>query len=614
MNQTFFSARKTDYLLLVVLAVAIYARTLGHQFQMSWDDNWYIVYNDDIQGFSWHNLKAVFSSIYQANYAPLQMLSYMLDYAVWGLVPGGFALTNMILHALNGALLYRLLLGLHGERLLALLAAALFIAHPLQVESVAWLSCRKNVLSLFFFLIAWAAYRRYRLAETGRGWLAYWGSVAAFLLSLLAKSTTLVLPIILVLYDFCFPEAGRRLRLKDKLPYLAAAAVFALISMRVQQHDFQGGIREPWHGGNPLATFFTMLPVFCLYLGRLVWPDGLSAIYAPPVHTSPDGVVIGAALVLAAVAWGGVCLFRYDRRLGFWFVFFWVGLLPFAQIVPIYWLITDRYINVSIIAFAALAGAGAIFLRARLERTGARALFLMLIIWVAALAVASFQRAGVWRDSLTLWSDAVAKQPQVIRIWEHYAEALQTSGQTDASRRAYEHVLAAQPDNVNALAGLGGLCTAGGELDRGLTLLNRLLQVKPDHVIGWASLGTNYLKRGNYAEAEKAYLRAQTLQPEAWQVTTLLGNLELQRNHFDQARTLYLQVEARGKGNVETAYGLACAEAMTGNGNAALEWLDKALQRGFSDYNKISAEQRLAPLWENPRFNYLLEQYFSNDK
>lgn len=612
MNQTAAPptpCRKADYLLLILLSVAIYARSLGHEFQMSWDDNWYIVYNESIQGFSWQNIKTIFSSIYQANYAPLQMLSYMLDYSLWGLNPGGFALTNIIFHTLNGLLLYRLLHSLHSERLLALVAATFFLVHPLQVESVAWISCRKNVLSLFFFLLSWEAYRRYRQAETGRGIGAYTASLLAFLLSLMAKSTTLVLPLILVLYDYCFPEGGQRLRLKNKLPYAVATLVFALLSMHVQQHDFQGGIREPYHGGSPLATLYTMLPVFCLYLWRLVWPGGLSAIYAPPVHTAPDGVVIAAGLFLAAMAWGGYWLFRRDRRLGFWFLFFWIGLLPFAQIVPILWLITDRYMNVSIIGAAALTGAAAVWLRNRLGASSARILYLLLVFWIGALSIASFQRVGIWRNSLTLWSDAAAKTPTSARVWGHYGEALVVSGQVDASLQAYERGLDLDSANIIVLDGLGRLYNLTGKLDKGLIVLNKLLKQRPDYVTGWASLGTNYMKRGNYGEAEKAYNRAQALQPEAWQVMMLLGDLALAQGQLDRARSHYNQVEARGYSNPQNAYQLACVEAQSGHRDAALVWLEKALQRGFNDYGRLQQDPHLSPLWQDPRFNFLLERH-----
>lgn len=604
--------QKLDYLLLFLLTVAIYARTLGQEFQMSWDDNWYIVYNESIQGFSWQNLKTIFSSIYQANYAPLQMLSYMLDYSLWGLDPAGFAITNVVFHVLNGLLLYRLLYrllySLHGERLLALVAAAFFLVHPLQVESVAWISCRKNVLSLFFFLLAWEAYRHYRQADKGQGWWFYLASLTSFLLSLMAKSTTLVLPVILVLYDVCFPSSGRRIQLKDKVPYGIAALAFALVSIHFQQTSYQGGIREPYHGGSPLATFYTMLPVFCLYLLRLVWPSGLSAIYVPTIHTVPDSTVIASGLVLAAVIWGGVRLFRSNRELGFWFLFFWIGLLPFAQIVPIHWLITDRYINVSIIGHAVLAGAGAVYLRNKLGAKAARTLYLLLTFWLIALSAASFQRVGVWQNSMTLWSDALAKEPNSSRVWEHYAESLRSSGQLDASRQAYQRVLASEPSNMGALEGLGDIYTDEGELDKGLAMLKRLLEIKSDHVIGWAILGNNHLKRGNYVEAEKAYKRAHSLQPEAWQVQILLGNLALVQGHLEQAKAYYMQVEAKAKGNSEIAYNLACIEVRSGKKETGLVWLEKALQRGYDD-EKIYDDQQLSALWEDPRFNYLLQQY-----
>lgn len=600
---------KLDYLLLFLLTVTIYARTLGHEFQMSWDDNWYIVYNESIQGFSWQHLTTIFSSIYQANYAPLQMLSYMLDYSLWGLNPGGFAITNIIFHALNGLLLYRLLYSLHGERLFALVAAAFFLVHPLQVESVAWISCRKNVLSLFFFLLSWDAYRRYRETESGLGGRAYLISLATFALSLMAKSTTLVLPLILVLYDVCFKERDRRLNLKDKIPYFIAALGFALVSMHFQHTDYQGGIRTPYHGGSPLATLYTMLPVFCLYLARLVLPTGLSAIYDPPLHTTPDGLVIAAGLVLAIVAWTGLRLYRYDRRLGFWLLFFWIGLLPFAQIIPIQWLITDRYINVSIIGAAALAGAGAVYLRNRLGAKSPSILYVFLILWLTALSFTSFQRVGVWRNSLTLWSDAVAKEPTSSKVWEHYSEALRSFGQRDASRQAYEHVLASEPSNTEMLAGLGDLYTEEGELDKGLEVLRKLLEIRPDYVVGWASLGTNYLKRGNYIEAEKAYKHAQSLQPDAWQVLTLLGNLARIQDHPEQARGYYLQVETKSKNNAENAYNLACVETMSGNMEAGFMWLEKALQRGYNDFEKLHNDPQLLSLLEDPRFNYLLQQY-----
>jgi Flp pilus assembly protein TadD len=598
-----------DSLLLVVLAAAVYGRILGHEFQANWDDNWYVIYNESIRGFSWQNLRTIFSSIYLANYAPVQMLSYMLDYTVWGLNAGGFLFTNIIIHAMNGIMLYRMLFRWYGERLFALVASALFLVHPLQVESVAWVSDRKNLLSVFFFLLAWEGYRLYREAAPGKGRLAYTASVAAFVISLLSKSTTLVLPVILVLYDLCFPEGGRRLRLKDKMPYVLAAGVFALVTFSIQTSEFQGGIRIPYHGGSPLATFYTMLPVFCRYLGNVVWPAGLSALYSPPVHSSIDGAVAAAAFLIAVVIWAGIRLFRIDRRLGFWVMFFWIGLLPYSQIVPIMWLMNDRYLNLSMIGVAALAGSGAVFLRERLGAQRPVLLYALLALPVVALSVVSFQRAAVWRDGLTLWSDTVLKTPASSRAWEHLGEVYKFTGKTDSAREAYERGLTLDPSNTEILYGLGDLYTELGELDKGYALLKDLLRIKPGYVMGWASLGNNYLKRGNYVEAEKAYKLARALQPDAMQVVMLLGDLALIQGRLDQARDYYGQIEAKGWNDPDIAFQLACVESRSGRKREALNWIETALRRGYRDYNKFYNEE-LSSLWEQPQFHNLLRQYF----
>ncbi len=597
-------------LILGILVAAVYARSLGHDFISNFDDNWYILYNDAVRGFSWAHLQAAFSNFYIGHYAPLQVISYMLDYSVWGLAPGGFHLTNIIIHTINGMLIYRLFRRWQVDRLFALVGAALFLLHPVQVETVAWISQRKSLLSMFFFLLAWEGYCRYREAAPERGRLAYAASVAAFALSLLAKSMSVVFPVILLAYDHCFYGEKNRLWLKDKIPFVLAAGVVSGLTIYAQTPEIGGGGRAGYHGGSPWATLLTMVPVFCRYLGMLVWPAGLSAEYAPPIHHTIDATVLAAAFVLVGVAVLTFRLYRIDRRAGFWAFFFWIGLLPVAQIVPMIFLMYDHYLYLPIVGVAALAGTAAVWLRDRLGQSRRVVLFLLLGLPLLVLSVVSVQRLAVWRDCLTLWSDAVAKEPDSNKAWEHYGEALRVSGQVDAARQAYERGLKLGPSNTELLAGLGDLYTEEGELDKGLALLQKLLEIKPNYVTGWASLGNNYLKRGKYVEAEKAYKRAQNLQPEAMQVVILLGNLALEQGRLDLARDYYKQVEAREASNPLSAYQMACLESQAGRKDHALAWLEKALQSGYRDYGALRGDRRLSALWQEPRFNYLLQQYF----
>jgi protein O-mannosyl-transferase len=602
-------------LLLLAAVVAVYGRILGHEFLFNWDDSIYVTGNAHFLGFTRENVRRVFTSYYAGNYAPVQMLSYMLDYALWGLRAGGFLLTNIVLHALNGLLVYRLFLRLHGERLVATVGAAMFLLHPVQVETVAWVSQRKNLLAMCFFLIAWEGYCRYRDAGEGKGRLAYGASVAALVLALLAKSVAVIFPAVILAYDYCFPQAGRRLRLADKVPYLLAAAGVALLAIRSQVQDAGvwgagGGRLAGYHGGSPLATFFTMLPVLCRYLGMLVWPAGLSAEYDPAIHRGIDPAVAGAALLLAGVAFLAVRLFRRDRRLGFWPLFFVIGLVPVAQIVPLVTLMNDRYLYFPILGVAALAGAGAVRLRERLASRPA--LFRLLVAGpLVLLAAVSLQRSGVWRNPVTLWRDAVEKTPTRSSTWERLGEAcnFSTPALKEEAERAYLRAIELDPSSDISRYNLGVLYTDTGAYDRARETLTALLERNPQNVMGWAALGTVHLHTRDYARAEEAYRRAETLQPDALQVKSLLGDLALARGQLDEARGFYGQVEAQGLNDPAIAYQLACVEARAGRTDEALAWLEKSLQRGFTDAGRLSGDPELVALRGEPRFGQLLRQY-----
>jgi Tfp pilus assembly protein PilF len=595
-----------DMLLLVILVLVIYGRTLGYDFQSNFDDNWYILYNDAVKGISWGNLRSAFTGFYVSHYLPLTIVSFMLDYTLWGGAPSGFHLTNLVIHAVNGLLIYRLFRQWYGDRLFALTGAAIFLIHPVQVETVAWISQRKSLLSMLFFLLAWEGYRLYRAAEPGRARFPYALSVISYACSLLAKVMTVVFPPILVAYDHCFHTQQRRSWLKDKTPFFLLAA--AIVCINIYSESAEKGVGG-YQGGSPWATFLTMLPVFCRYLGMLVWPTGLSAIYAPTIHRTVDAGVLAAAIVLIAVAVLAVLMYRRDRRLGFWVFFFWIGLLPVANIIPMIFLMQDHYLYLPMMGVAALTGSASVWLRERLCAERRNLLYLLLGLPLLVLSVSSMLRLSVWKNDLALWSDAVVKEPCSYKAWECYGDVLRFSGQIAASRSAYECSLKLDPDRADILASLGDLYTEEGELDKGLTLLLKLIELKPTYVTGWASLGNNYLKRGKYVEAEKAYKRAQSLQPESWQVLMLMGNLARIQGHHEQARDYYGQVESRVENNADNAYNLACVESVTGNLDAALAWLEKALQRGYGDYDKLLTDKQLSPLWNHPGFKNILQHH-----
>jgi tetratricopeptide (TPR) repeat protein len=615
------SVKPRDYLLdcilLVCASAAVYGRLIGCSFQTHWDDNIYILNNVTSHGFSWEHVRSAFSFWTNriGQYNPLSLLSFMLDYSLWGADPAGYHLTNIVIHTLNGLLVYRLLLRLHGERLLSLVAAAVFLLHPVQVESVGWIAERKGLLSLFFVLLSWEWYCRYKEAGKGQGRLSYAVSLVAFTLSLMAKTAGVVLPVILIFYDMCFAKETRRIRFLDKIPFFLASAVFSIIEIYSEMPQ-QGGSLAEYHGGTPLTTFYTMLPVFCRYLRLLLWPSGLNIEHMPPVYQSLELKVVAAAVLLAAMFFAAFRLYRVDRRLGFWVMFFWVGLLPVSQIVPLFMLMYEHYLYMPIIGAGALAGAGAVCIRERIGSQRSVILYGILVLWLLTLSVVSFQRTAVWNNSLTLFTDASLKSPQSFRVWEIIGETQHYFGNISASRQALERSLSIKSDNTDVLWALGKIHIDAGELEKGYNYLQRLLVKNPAFARGWATLGDYYRARGDYRTAEVMYSKALFIQPDAVQVQMMLGKLALLERRLDDARSFLGRVEADGRewNAAENAYLMTCVESLAGRTDSALVWLEKALERGYQDYYTLNTNLELSELWKDPRFSYLMMKYFPDQE
>ena len=307
----FIRSKRFSFLLLLILAItslAIFWPALGHDFLRNWDDTKYVVENPIIRGLTIENLTTAFKTSVLWNYAPIHMVSYMLDYEIWGLRAFGFIFTNILLHAANGILFYLLLKRLSGEKVWALFASLIFLLHPVQVESVVWVSQRKNVLAMFFFLVAFYLYTWVREREEEVDIRLYFLSLFAFTLSLLSKSIIVVFPIVLLVFDLCYRKKyDLKTLILDKIPFLLIALILGFVAIETQSVDYQGG-RTSYHGGNLYTTLLTMLPVLVRYLTMVIWPANLSAYYNPPIKTHIDSEVIWAAFLLVLLCLMGVML------------------------------------------------------------------------------------------------------------------------------------------------------------------------------------------------------------------------------------------------------------------------------------------------------------------
>lgn len=608
-------------LVLLAATFAAYAGTLGHEFLITWDDQKYVTSNEAVKGFTLDHLKTAFTTFYIGNYAPLQIVSYMVDHSLWGMRPAGFIFGNIVLHALNGALYYFLVLRLGGRRLWAFIASSIFLFHPVQVESVAWISQRKNVLAMFFLLASFLWYLAYRdrQVESGgaaikgpRGGLPYAGSVAAFFCALLAKTVAVILPPLLLLHDLCFlADEGRRgwrRRLIDKTPYILAAAAVAALAYKSQLPEMGGG-RHGYYGGGPFATFCTMLPVFVRYVSMILWPTGLSALYVPSVKGGVDGEVAVAALVLAAIGVGLVILFRRRKDLFFFGALFWVGLLPVSQIVPLVTLMNDRYLYFPMLGGAALAAGLLVTALDGLALPARRVMIGALAIIILALPILSYQRAKVWQSSLTLWSDTIVKAPDSPLSNFSLGSAYQMSGRVDEAIPLYLRAIELDPTDLDALINLANLYLNRGNPDAALPWIQMLTQSHPNFSGGYLALGHYYFLTHNLPEAEAASLRAVQLDPRAPLPLHYLGITYTLEGKIEPARQALLRALEVGGDSPQICFDLARAEATAGNGSAAISRLENALKLGYRDAGSIGDNPEFASLKRTPEFRQLIAKY-----
>jgi hypothetical protein len=427
---------------LFAVATALYYQTTSFGFQVTWDDGTYVINNSHITEFTLANIVSLFDRPYEGLYGPIQMLTYMLDYRMWGLDPFGYHLSNLLIHSANVVLVFFVLRRMVGEFMLAFFAALVFAVHPLNVENIAWVAERKTLVSAFFVLSSLLFYLHYR-ASTKRPRLSYAGSLVLYLLAVFAKGTVIGLPIILVCYEWLLGgERARRFRPIG--PYFmisilaAGATLWATVSTNVV-------------GGGPDITleflfglvYPTMLPVWWEYIRLLLFPVGLSAYYIPTGRSSFLDPVVLAAIAGWLVVLAGV-FYRASNRVKFWFFWALVFFAPTSGILP--WVVyyADRYMYLPGIGFYVLAGigAGACFRWVVQRWPKVKALesgFAAVAIVTAALIYGglAYQRSAVWENEITLWTDTTLKSPEFSDGHLNLGAANLRAGRLDAAEVAY---------------------------------------------------------------------------------------------------------------------------------------------------------------------------------
>jgi tetratricopeptide (TPR) repeat protein len=482
------------------------------------EDSGFVAYDDtDIyigdphvhQGLSRASLAWAFSTGH-SYWHPLTWISHMLDCELFGQEPAGHHRTSLFIHTASAVLLFLTLRSLTGAPWSSALVAALFALHPLNVESVAWVSERKSVLSAFFSILAIAAYGGYARRP---GLARYLVVAAAVLAALLSKPMAVTLPLVLLLLDL-WPLArlGRvspgRLAL-EKLPLLALSVLASVLTIESQRE--MGALIPVDSVGLP-ARVANALVSYVLYAFKMVWPARLAAFY--PQRELGPAVVAGAAALLlgttAVVAWRA----RREPYLAVGWLWYLGTLVPVIGIVQVgSQAMADRYAYVPLIGlFVAIAWVGASLLSRRpAARPAAGAVALAILL---ALAVRTRQQVGVWHDSLSLFSSSVRAVPDSWVAHYNLGEALTGSGRFAEAEAEYRETIRLQPRFARAHNNLGMALDSQGHTEEAIAAYAQAVHLKPDLAEAYNNLGVDYASLGRYTEGVAALREALRLRPD----------------------------------------------------------------------------------------------------
>ena len=435
----------------------------------NWDDDIYVTRNPLLKGPDWN---AIFTQGSASNYHPLTMLSLAFNYAISGLDPFSYHFTNWLLHILNTALVFLFIYKISGKKIyVAALVALIFGLHPMHVESVAWVSERKDVLYTLFFLLALLQYWQY--LETGKKANAVY-CFLFFILSLLSKPAAVILPVVLLLLDYWKGGSFNWKMLATKIPFFILSMIFGFITIKVQSADAIVGfdIYPLW------SRFFFASYTIMIYAARFFIPYPLSAFHPYP---SVDALGVSVWLSPIFIIALGILLWlkRKDKLVVFSLLFFIVNLLLVVQFMSVgLTIVSERYTYVPYIGLSFLAG---MWLEKHLLTSSNT--FIKAIPFVVAIVfgVISFQRTKVWKDGDTLWADVIKKYPDAATPRSNHANFLKG--------------MAAKPEYKAQEAAL---------LQRALEDCNVAIRLKPTHIKAYENRQNIYLilKKDSLAMAD----------------------------------------------------------------------------------------------------------------
>jgi protein O-mannosyl-transferase len=505
------SLNPVDYKIHAVLLVIILAFTfiaylpsLNNSFT-HWDDPPYVYQNPTIQKFNKENVKTMLGSYHMGNYHPLTMLSLAVDYSIGGLNPKIYHITNLIFHLCNTVLVFVFIFLLFEKIELAAVTSTLFGVHTLHVESVAWISERKDVLFTFFFLASLIFYLRYLKDDKNK---FYWISLLLFILADLSKGMAVSLSLTLIAIDWLKGRSFKdRKVILEKIPFLALSVFFGIVAVYAQHISTE----DKGIAGYSIFTRIIFASYgFCQYLYKLVIPMELSAFYAyPEKGTIPYKfwVSLIIALLLTGAAFYSI---KRSKEYLFCFLFFVFNIILVLQILPVgNAIMADRYAYVpSIGFFLALA------IAADSIKAGKAFVFMPVIFYMLFIATLTFDRCKVWHDSISLWTDALKKDPSLPLAHNNRGGAFAELKEYQKALADYDYSIANSPKLEKPYSNRGIVRAVLKDYKGAKDDFDKAIETDPKSPGAYYHRGNVFMEMGDTVAAVRDYSKVLSIDPK----------------------------------------------------------------------------------------------------
>ncbi len=582
---------------IVIATVALYYPVSSHPF-LNYDDDIYVLHNPHVQaGLSWETVKWAFTTLYASNWHPLTWLSHALDYQMFNLDAGRHHEMNLLLHVINAMLLFWVLWRATGYAGRSAMVAALFALHPINVESVAWIAERKNLLSMMFFLLALGAYRWYARKPRVAPYLVVAGLYA---LGLMAKPQVITLPFVLLLWDYwplqrmspaaagpaakdgeaVIPSKPFSWLVLEKLPLLALSVASAVITVHAQ---YESGAMSGPHWQPFRLRIENAFLAYARYLGKAIWPSNLTLIYPHPGNSIRIWQVVAAGLLLLAITALTFAARHRRRYLLVGWLWFLGTMVPMIGIVQVgVQAMADRYAYLPFVGlFIMVCWAAADWAEQRHLAPAWQ--WGVSVAVLLALSVTARHQLDYWSDNTKLWARIIAVQARQANPDNWVAEnnmghALLKLGEVEEAMPHFRAAVAINPSDPDSNLNIGAYEQQNKHLVAAIEQYKKVLvmtqntprlnaqtraqaysnmgmayrglkdyaqarasfqqavNINPDDARSWLGIAILAQKSGDLSTAIQAYTKTIKISPSDWEYLLLAGALDHAGQH-DEAQT-----------------------------------------------------------------------------